>query len=161
MTIQLRWIAPPEAIAARLNGTRAKAIQALYDQTVKSMYELREYVVTQKLSGQVLNQRTGNLINATQPSVAQAPGTISGKVSVDTTASIYGRAHEYGAHIPDRYPIRAHALHWLNAQGGDVFAMHARAFDLPERSFMRSSLTEMREQIIRELGTALSTAVKL
>lgn len=158
MPITLKWIATPEQITARLNGTRIRAIQSLYQQMFISMGNLREYIVGSKLSGQVLQHRTGNLINATQPYTEESAGKIEGGVTVDNTAP-YGRAHEYGAHIPDRYPIRARALHWVS-NGTDVFAMHARAFDLPERSFMRVSLREMRETIITALATALNRAVK-
>lgn len=83
---------------------------------------------------------------------------MEGGVAVGREAP-YGRYQEYGAHIPERVPIRARALHWINAAGNDVFAMRARAFELPSRPFMRSSFAEQREKILRELGAAIARAV--
>lgn len=157
--ITLKWVATPEQVREKLNGTRAKVVNALYRQTQISMGNLREYIVSTKLSGFPLHHRSGNLIRATQPSAEQTESQIAGRVTVDNTAP-YGKYHEYGAHIPERVPIRARALHWINSGGGDVFAMRARAFDLPERSFMRSSLAEKRTEIITALSTALDRAVK-
>jgi hypothetical protein len=158
--ITLKWLRSPEEVAARLNGTRRRATNMLADQLYISMGGLREYIVSTKLSGQVLKHRTGNLINSIFPSIEQSIDEylLTGRVSVSNTAP-YGRYHEYGAHIPERVPIRAKALHWVT-NGQDVFAMRARAFDLPERSFMRSSLREKREEIITALATALNRAVK-
>jgi phage gpG-like protein len=157
--ITLNWLQGPEQLAARLNGTRIRAANALATQLYISMGNLREYIVGSKLSGQVLRHRTGNLINSIFPSVEQSldQSKLTGKVLVDNTAP-YGRYHEYGAHIPERVPIRAKAMHWMNG-GKDVFAMRARAFDLPARSFMRSSLKEKRQEIITALATALNRAV--
>jgi hypothetical protein len=158
--ITLKWLQGPEQIAARLNSTRIRAANALATQLYISMGRLREYIVGSKLSGQVLRHRTGNLINSVFPSIEQSldQSKLTGKVSVDNAAP-YGRYQEYGAHIPERVPIRAKALHWVNG-GESIFAMRARAFDLPERSFMRSSLRETREEIITALATALNRAVK-
>lgn len=155
--ITLNWVNTPEKIAAKLNGTREGVVDALFTQTQISMGNLREYIVNTKLSGFPLHHRTGNLIRSTQPSASRSQAQIEGKVTVANTAP-YGRYQEYGAHIPERVPIRKKALHWVTG-GADVFAMRARAFDLPPRSFMRSSLAEQRETIVTALATALNRAV--
>jgi len=159
--ITLNWKRTADQVGAGFQKIEDRFRARLAEHLYIAIGNLREYIVTQKLSGQVLHARTGNLANATQPSIYQSLDRyiLTGKVSVDSTASVYGRAHEYGAHIPERVPIKKHALHWLNASGGDVFAMHAAAFDLPERSFMRSSLAEFREQIINEIKKGLTEGV--
>jgi hypothetical protein len=157
MFLTLKWNVPPEVVKQRLGVLPAEINLELYRQMIVTMGELREYIVSTKLEGQVLHHRTGNLINATQPSTTQTTSEIVGKVAVDSTAP-YGRYQELGASIPERRPIRAKALHWVTAGGSDVFAKYARAFTLPARPFMKPSLAEQREKIISDLLGALKRA---
>jgi hypothetical protein len=118
---------------------------------MKSMGEvnnsLRTHIMTDKLSGQVLHSRKGNL----KRNILQIPATIEGNTIAGGVAlganAPYGLAHEYGASIPERVPTKHKSLHWIGKSGEEVFAMRARAFVLPERSFMRSSFREFRDQI--------------
>jgi len=147
------------ALKARLNGTAAKVIASMRARAEVETGRLTDYIKSQKLSGQVLQNRTGNLRNAVFYYMEDRGTVIVGNVDVSMPAAKYGAAQEFGAHIPERVPVTAKALHWLSAGGGDVFAMRARAFDLPARSFMNSSLAENQEQITASIQESINEAI--
>jgi hypothetical protein len=160
MPVEIRVTGSPEAIAAKLNGTRTRVLAALSDALYGQMVELRTYIQAEKLSGQVLKNRTGNLRRAVFESIAAtASDRFEGAVSVGSEA-LYGAYQEYGAHIPERVPVRERVLHWIGADGANVFAMRARAFDLPARPFMRPSLDENKDKIIRALAETIDREMK-
>ncbi|HLH29841.1 MAG TPA: hypothetical protein VKY31_01475 [Terriglobia bacterium] len=146
------------AFAEFLNGKRARLLEGLRNTMVFQTGALSRYIKETKLSGQVLRNITGNLRNAVFPSVETAGTQIIGRVSVDNSAP-YGKYQEYGAHIPERVPVRARVLHWVSG-GADVFAMRARAFDLRARPFMRPSLEERRAAILEALSTSIQGALR-
>jgi hypothetical protein len=134
-------------VTAKVSGLRDKIAEEMRRALNNVNTKLQRHIVDDKLSGQVLTPRFGNLKRAIHLIPAEATDdTISGGVGLGREAR-YGLAHEFGAHIPERVPIHAKALHWIGASGQDVFAMRAKAFDLPERSFMRSSFAEFRDRI--------------
>ena len=119
--------------------------------------KLQNYVVTQKLSGQVLNHRTGKLQASIHNDVQDSGSLIMGRVY--SSATNYAAIHEYGGQIPDRYPVNAKALHFF-AGGKEVFAKFARGFTMQERSFLRSSLADNRDDIIEGMKEAVMGAAK-
>jgi phage gpG-like protein len=139
----------------RLSQTPGRVFNALQERMVIEMGRLANYVKAEKLSGQVLHNRTGNLRNSVFSNVEVTGTQIVGTVDVSMPAAMYGAAHEFGAHIPERRPVNARALHWIGS-GGDVFAMRASAFDLPERPFMAPSLDENQEQITAGLQASIN-----
>jgi hypothetical protein len=146
------------ALAAKVSGLREKIVLEMMKSLNTVNTQLQRYIVSDKLSGQVLKSHSGNLKRAiVQIPAEQTAETISGGVGLGREAS-YGLAHEFGAHIPERVPVKAKALHWIGADGRDVFAMRARAFDLPERSFMRSSFAEFRDRIEDSIRSAVVRA---
>lgn len=128
---------------ARFSGMSKK----IYDDLLKTIqtewYGLQSYIVTTKLSGQVLKRRTGLLassINVGGPETATQfiadAAQITGKVG---TKVVYGAVHEYGGtfHIPAHERIM------------DARTSAVRAYDahFPERSFLRSGLQDRQAQI--------------
>lgn len=116
-------------------------------------------LVKRKLSGDVLNVgKTGKLRDSIfQQVIDQGTKGITGRVASDGTVK-YAAIHEFGGtiNIPEIRPVNVEALHFF--MGGDeVFAKYARAHTvtMPERSYMRSSLADMREQIKEELTEAV------
>lgn len=143
-------------VQARIAGVadriQAEIVKAL--NTVNT--QLQRHIVSDKLSGQVLKSHTGNLKRAILQIPAEVDGgEITGGVGLGTEAK-YGLAHEYGAEIPERRPVTAKALSWIGQDGARVFAMYAKAFTLPERSFMRTGFAEFRDRI----ETAIREAVE-
>lgn len=147
-----------DRIETRARGIRALLVQTLIPKINAGMRELQAYIITRKLHGQVLQQRTGNLTrNILQFDAVDTGESLEGTVGLGANAP-YGLAHERGATIPDRVPVNAKALSWIGADGNRIFAMRAKGFQLPERSFMRSSLAENREQIMQKLRAGIREA---
>lgn len=142
----------------KLNGSSVRLLSQLRRELTIQTGKLANYIKSAKLSGQVLKNRTGNLRNSIVPKVGESGAVLTGTVFVDSTAP-YGRYQEYGAHIPERIPVKAKALRWY-AGGSPVFAMRARAFTLPPRPFMGPSLDEKQAEITSALRDAINTAVK-
>lgn len=141
------------AVKQKLNGSSGKVLQAVRAALEVQTGELANYIRAEKLSGQILKNRTGNLRNSIFNIVTQTGTLMTGTVAVDNTAP-YGAYQEYGAHIPERVPVNAKALRWYGAGGGAIFAKRARAFDLPPRPFMAPSLAEKSASIVAALQAA-------
>lgn len=136
-------------IAARDALSKAVTINAM---------ELTAYVKEKKLSGQVLQVRTGNLrrsIHAT-PTV-ETP--VSVQAAVKSSGDVkYAGIHEFGGVTAphDIYPVHASALRFMGRNGQFVFAkvVHHPGSRMPERSFLRSGLKDLRPKIVEDLKAA-------
>jgi phage gpG-like protein len=112
-------------------------------------YKLMRKVMEEKLSGQVLNKRTGNLRRSIPRGthVTETGSSVVGVVGLgdDQKIAKYGAIHEYGGTIPAHtVEIKNKlALRWMN-NGTPRFAKRVNipAVTMPERSFLRSSLKE-------------------
>lgn len=145
-------------LLARWNGLAGKVLTNLKTEMEVQTGNLRTYVQVNKLSGQVLAQRSGNLKRAMYTEVQTSAERITGIVGVDNTAP-YGRYQEFGASIPERIPVEAKALRWY-AGGQPVFAMRARAFTLPARPFLIPSLAEREPVINAGLQAAVNRGIQ-
>jgi len=118
--------------------------------------ELQRYIRTEKLSGQVLNKRTGALQSSVFQEVSDKGTSIIAKVAAGRDVP-YARIHEYGGQTKphDIYPKNAKALHFFMG-GKEVFAkvVHHPGSKMPERSYMRSSLADMKQEIIDGMTNA-------
>ncbi len=69
----------------------------------------------------------------------------------------YAAIYEYGGQTAPHEirPVNARALHFM-AGGGDVFAMvvHHPGSKIPQRSYMRSSLAELRDKLLMNMERA-------
>jgi phage gpG-like protein len=112
--------------------------------------------IQDKLSGAVLNQRSGALARSIVATMDDATGNLA--VSIASTDIKYAAIHEYGGIIPPHQiaPDKAKALAFL-VGGKLAFAAHVNlpAITMPERSYMRSSLAEMADEIRDGLGEAV------
>jgi phage gpG-like protein len=144
-----------EAAAAKHAGLKAAMHAELLATVQRETLALQRHVVEDKLSGQVLNVRTGTLRRSITQEVKESPGVIVGSVGTNLG---YGLAHEFGATIqhPGSVARRAKALHWV-AAGQDVFAAWTRphTIKLPERSFLRSALADRRDAFITAVKEAI------
>jgi phage gpG-like protein len=114
--------------------------------------------IQQKLSGGVLNQKSGALARSISATIDDSPTDVS--VTLATSADIkYAAIHEYGGMIPPHQivPDKAKALAFL-VGGKQAFAARVNlpAIAMPERSYMRSSLAEMAGEIGDELSEAVA-----
>jgi len=121
---------------------------------------LQRHVKERKLSGQVLRNRTGRLRRSITREVTEQPTAIIAKVGTNVS---YARIHEYGGVVRahDVYPKHAKALSFI-WHGKRVFfaRVHIPQIKMPERSFLRSSLRELRGQITSELKAEVHGALK-
>ena len=106
--------------------------------------------VQNKLSGEVLNARSGALRRSiVETGLFVAAGDITDSVASDGSVA-YARIQEYGGRvsIPEIVPRSARALAFEYG-GRLVFARHVAGHDvgIPERSYLRSSLAELRGSI--------------
>jgi hypothetical protein len=124
------------------------------------MIQLQAYIQGQKLSGQVLHQRTGRL----KGSVREIPPIIDGArligaVEAGSDLLFYGKVHEYGSKGPYAIvPTTKKALRFMLG-GKEVFFRRVMHPALPERSFMRSSLEELTPQIREAMRQGLQEAL--
>lgn len=134
--------------------------QAVHDSLVQKVYFLAlalEAKVKGKLSDDVLHVRTGALRSSIFYTVTDSRESVRGKVAAPKNVP-YAAIHEFGGtiHVPEIVPTKAEALHFFVA-GKEVFAKRvaAHTVHMPERSYLRSSLRDMREEIIAGMKQAV------
>lgn len=147
-----------EAVITRFATMNDRIRQRLFGAVQVLAANLERYVKTDKLSGQVLQHRTGHLQQSIHNEVTQDGSTTIGRV-FSAGPLPYAAIHEFGGSIPDRYPVNAQALHFYIG-GREVFAKFARGFTMPERSYLRSSLSDYRQRIVDSMNRAVGDAVQ-
>jgi len=115
----------------------------------------------QKLSGQVLKNRTGTLRRSITAHPPASTGTvITGRVGTNIE---YATIHEFGGKTAahDIFPKRGRALAF-NWKGKDVVFAKVRhpGSTMPERSFMRTALNEMKPEILAEFEKAIMEVIR-
>lgn len=125
--------------------------------------KLKNHVVNDKLSGQVLNHVTGKLWRSIQQTVSDDTTSITGKVYSAGDVK-YAAIHEYGGRTPP---------HVIEAKTGKALAftmggkqvffkkVNHPGSVMPERSYMRSSLADMKEEITSSIKDAVLEGVKI
>ena len=140
-----RLTAYPAALTAALSAKAAELAAALADM-----------VKNDKLSGAVLNTRSGALRDSIAASVsANADGVLA---SVGSEGDVkYAAIQEYGGKTSahEILPVKAEALAFVIG-GAQVFARRVEhpGSLIPERSYLRSSLDDMRDEIVAALADA-------
>jgi hypothetical protein len=151
-------------LIARLTAMPPRVHDALVKKVSLLTADLYSKVID-KLSDDVLHVRTGELRRSIHPDTWQDGKTVRGTVfsASNSPAGKYAAIQEFGGtvHIPEIVPTKAQVLHFL-IDGKDVFAMRTRAHDItiPERSYMRSSLTEMKDEILAGLTDAVKEGLR-
>lgn len=116
---------------------------------------LRRYVIDRKLSGQVLNRKTGRLQRNTRATMTVTKTTLR---IVLGTVSRYGRIHEKGGVIPAHTiePKRAKVLSWTK-YGERQFARQVNLppVSMPKRPFLAPSLRENQKKMSLALKAAI------
>lgn len=127
----------PEAIKAMVFGVNTQAAK------------LQSHIVLDKLSGQVLNIRSGKLAGSIRidPPATVTAESIFADVVGGGGPAWYGKIHEYGG--VKSYIIEASHKKALMFRVGSkvIFAKRVNHPPLPMRSFMRSALDDLRENI--------------
>ncbi len=118
-------------------------------------------IVQAKLSGEVLQLRTGALLRSITVETNEDADGIGARVLSDGSVP-YARIQEFGGRIaiPEIAPATAKALAF-NYAGRLAFAKRtaAHVVDLPERSYMRSSLAEFAPGFVGRLREAFAETI--
>jgi phage gpG-like protein len=141
----------------------APKIHTSLEQRVKRLtIALQTHVAAAKLSGQVLNVRTGRLRRSISQAVVSTETTITGVVS---TPVEYAAAHEYG--FLGVVTVKEHLRQVTQAFGKPLkepvtatVREHSMHMHFPPTSFLRSALKDMRDEILEEINQAVSEGVK-
>jgi len=175
------------ALALRERGQ--KLVAALREALDLSMLELVRRI-QEKLSGEVLHQRSGKLIGSVHKETTAVAGTqIIGRVTAAGGPAWYGRVHEFGGtRAYDIYPVKKRALAFMAgggvnsrsfyfkqgsrrgslrpkmygkfAEAGGVVVKSVHHPPLPRRSFMATSQEELRGKIKSNLLEAAAKALR-
>lgn len=140
----------------RLAAMTPNVLRALKQAVTSETIKLQAHVIRDKLQGQVLNNRSGDLARSIQQDVTSTDLSVFGRVFSSGDVK-YAHIHEYGGtiHIPEIVPDKAKALAFTIG-GKQVFAMRTKAHDvhMPERSFLRSALADNAVEITLALKRA-------
>lgn len=144
--IMLRFEKIPVAVRTAIRGETISLTQALAAR------------VRENLSGRVLNKRTGALYNSIRSEMVENADTVYGRVYSDGSVK-YARIHEYGGTI--NHPGSDKFQAWQNG-GAWVYTHKTRPhlIPIPQRSYMRSALEEMRDNIVARLTAAAKRATQ-
>ncbi len=138
------------ALPAALTG-------ALMAQSDMLAQQLVQTIVDEKLSGEVLQSRTGKLRSSMESSVAVTDSGVGGQITSDGVA--YAAIQEYGgvtkAHIIEATKAKALAFEMQGKQAFFKRIQHPGSV-IPERSFMRSALEESIDTIVSGFRQALA-----
>lgn len=150
-------------VVARLESMSPVVGDALYTKITALSLKLEGLVKTGKLNGQVLNRITGALARSIMSRVERLAQSVFGYVFSSGDVK-YAGIHEYGGHTSPHViePKRASVLAFMGKEGKMVFTKRVNhpGSKMPERSFMRSSLTDMSTEISEGMKEAVVMAVQ-
>lgn len=138
----------------------AKVQREVKKTVVRLVLKLLRKVKQDKLSGQVLNVRTGRLRRSINQRVTESEGRIDGLVGTNVE---YARAHELG--FTGSVTVKEHMRLIKKAWGHSIkpkqveVKSHSRAVKFPEKSFLQSALREMQPEIMTELQDAVGRGI--
>jgi HK97 gp10 family phage protein len=145
-----------DALIARLSNMPDNVRKKLLAKVTTLAFELERKIKGDKLSGQVLNVRTGKLRASIHSSVSQTETSTIGKAASSGDVK-YAAVHEFGGtiQIPE-IVAKSKALAFMqNGKMAFYKKVAAHTVKMPERSFMRSSLADMKDRIIAEMTEAV------
>ncbi len=151
-----------DVLAAVLRSYGGKVQTAIVQSIGRSALRLQSEVMDNRLSGQVLNIRTGNLHRSIHQQVTSSGGLVVGEVNTNVR---YGVAHEYG--FAGTVNVKASMRQIRQAFGRPLkspryvqIRAHSRNVRLPERSFLRSALRDMKPGIEADLQKSIERALR-
>lgn len=124
--------------------------------------ELASYIKSEKLSGQVLHRRSGDLSASVHPIKEQTAGSTSGGAGGGRGVP-YAKIHEFGFNGTEQ--VREYARMQTMAWGKRITPVqaivraHSRNMVMPKRSYMVSSFEEQAPRGIEMLRAAVKEAI--
>jgi phage gpG-like protein len=154
-------IAGANTVLNQFASVTPEARKRVRDTVSRLALQLLRHVKADKLSGQVLRNVTGTLRRSINQKVRDEQGAIIGSVGTNLS---YARAHELGVDMHKAVQVRAHLRTITQAWGRPLATPRQvqvgpfsrnQHIHLPERSFLRSALDDMRPEIRQQLVDAL------
>ena len=147
-------------LSAKLDAFPAQLMRDIQEKAGQLAAALADKVKYEKLGGEVLTSRSGRLQNAIAAEVVVEGTDVTASVFVSGDVK-YAAIQEYGGRTAphDIVPTKADALAFL-AGGSMRFAkvIHHPGSQMPERSYLRSSLDEMSAEIVAALAETPKTS---
>lgn len=151
-----------DVLVALLRAYGDKVQTAIVKSVARSALKLQSEVMENRLSGQVLNVRTGNLRRSIHQRVTNTGGAVIGEVNTNVR---YGAAHEYG--FAGTVNVKASLRQVRQAFGRPLKSpryiqvkAHSRNVRLPERSFLRTALRDLKPEIEADLRNSVKGALR-
>ena len=145
-----------EEASARLAAYPAALTAALSAKATELADALADMVKNDKLSGGVLNALSGALRNSIAASVSADPDGVVASVASEGDVK-YAAIQEYGGKTSahEILPVKGQALAFVIG-GAQLFARRVEhpGSLIPERSYLRSSLEDMKAEILAALAEA-------
>ncbi|WP_335995828.1 HK97 gp10 family phage protein [Acinetobacter pittii] len=143
-------------LSATVDRIDAEVRQSIARSTLKLLIKVKR----EKLNGQVLNKRTGRLGRSITQKLIELSNGVAGIVGTNVE---YAPPHEYG--FKGDVTVKAHLRMIKMAFGKSIspkqvsIKTHTRKVDLPEKSFLRSALEEMRKEIKQDLEVSIQRGI--
>lgn len=151
-----------DVLVALLRAYGDKVQTAVVKSVARSALKLQSEVMENRLSGQVLNVRTGNLRRSIHQRVTNTGSAVIGEVNTNVR---YGVAHEYG--FSGTVNVKASLRQVRQAFGRPLKSpryvqvrAHSRNVKLPERSFLRTALRDLKPEIEADLRNSVKGALR-
>lgn len=151
-----------QAVRAWLEtGLPARVHRAIVNKTSELTLRLESKIKNEKLSGQVLNVKTGNLRRSIFSQTTDEGDRVEGKVASSGDVK-YAAIQEYGGQTPPHVIEAKGAALAFIMNGKQVFfkSVNHPGSKIPEHRYMRGSLEEMKPDIISGFHDAVAQASK-
>ena len=148
-------------VIAKLDALPGRLHDALLTRVTSLSLQMAA-AVKLKLSGQVLNVRSGNLRRSIQSAVTDQTTEVSGRIFSDASVR-YAAIQEYGGTTrPHGIEAKPGGVLAFQAGGKTVFARRINhpGSKIPPRPFMRPTLAEYRDKIVTSFEAAAAEAVQ-
>lgn len=159
MGIRVEVLGKAEAID-RYRRMGAKAPAAMLQAVQEEMTKLADYVRATKLQGNPLNHRSGRLSRGVTGSASIDGDTIEGKVGVPVDEVPYAPVHEHGG----TFQVPSYQREVSKVFGKSVTpfkqTVSAHTATYPQRAFLRPSMDERRDAIMKSLNAKLSKVLR-
>lgn len=136
-----------------LNITRSRLLASIKREMTGIATDLSGDVKAEKLSGQVLNVRSGRLRRSINYKIKTSDTGVEATVGTNVE---YARVHEFG--FKGSVVVREH-LRTAKSGFRSMVRSHSRNVNLPQRSFLRSSLLEMKGEIESRIARVIATSI--
>lgn len=150
-----------ERTAGRFRHMPDSVRRALHAKIAKLALQLEAHVKSDKLSGQTLHTRSGRLKRSIKSEIVDRGSIITAKVF--STGVPYAAIHEFGGRTQAHEIVatKARALSFIMG-GKRVFfkRVHHPGSVMPQRSYLRSAMDDMHQQIVDEMAAAVREAVR-